>query len=70
MTKGGDRNALITSLKGTKRMNLNVPIKLHQAFKSAAALEGKDMTQVLLAFITDYVEKHSSALQPSKKGGR
>jgi len=51
-------------------MNLNVPAELHRAFKTATASEGKEMTAVLLAFITDYVQKHPSAGQPSKKGGR
>jgi hypothetical protein len=70
MTKGGDRDALITSLKGIKRMNLNVPAELHRAFKTATASEGKDMTEVLLEFISNYVEKHPSAGRPSKKGGQ
>jgi hypothetical protein len=44
-----------------KRMNLNVPIELHNSFKSATAAEGKNMTDVLLDFIQDYVAKYSSA---------
>ena len=42
-------------------MNLNVPIELHNSFKSATAAEGKNMTDVLLDFIQDYVAKYSSA---------
>jgi hypothetical protein len=42
-----------------KRMNLNVPVELHNSFKSVTAAEGKDMTTVLLKFITDYVTKNS-----------
>jgi len=47
-------------------MNLNVPIELHNAFKSATAAEGKNMTDVLLEFIHDYIMKNSS----SKPKGR
>jgi hypothetical protein len=70
MTKGGDRNATMTSLKGIKRMNLNVPTELHRAFKTATSAQGKEMTEVLLHFIEEYVSKHAPAMQPSKKGGR
>ncbi len=52
-----------------KRMNLNVPLTLHNAFKSATAAEGKDMTHVLLEFIEGYVEKHGTE-KPTKKGRR
>jgi hypothetical protein len=49
-----------------KRMNLNVPLELHNGFKSATAAEGKNMTDVLLEFIQNYVAKYSS----SKPKGR
>jgi hypothetical protein len=42
-----------------KRMNLNVPVQLHNAFKSTTAAEGKNMTDVLLEFIQDYITKHA-----------
>ena len=42
-------------------MNLNVPVELHNAFKSVTASQGKDMTHMLLDFIQDYVMKYSSA---------
>jgi hypothetical protein len=48
-------------------MNLNVPIELHNAFKSTTAAEGKDMTTVLLDFIQKYVADHSS---PKPRGRR
>ena len=41
-----------------KRMNLNVELSLHNAFKVATASEGKNMTDVLLEFIQQYVAKH------------
>ena len=43
-----------------KRMNLNVPIELHNAFKSATAAEGKSMTDALLEYIQQYVSEHST----------
>ena len=43
-----------------KRMNLNVPVELHHAFKSVTASQGKNMTDVLLEFILTYVDRHSS----------
>lgn len=49
-----------------KRMNLNVEAGLHDAFKAATAAEGKKMTDVLIEFIQQYVEKHPP--QPTKKG--
>jgi hypothetical protein len=49
-----------------KRMNLNVPVKLHNSFKSVTAAEGENMTDVLLEFIEDYVRRHSSAARKPK----
>ena len=43
-----------------KRMNLNVPVKLHNAFTAAPAAQGQNMTDELLKFIRGYVDKHSS----------
>jgi hypothetical protein len=47
-------------------MNLNVPVELHNTFKSITASQGQNMTDVLLEFIQDYVVKHS----PKPKGRR
>jgi hypothetical protein len=47
-------------------MNLNVPVELHNNFKSATAAQGVNMTDELLRFIRAYVEKHS----PKPKGRR
>lgn len=52
---------------GIKRMNLNVPIDLHNSFKAATAMQNKDMTTVLLEFIQGYVNKNSP---PTKKPKR
>ena len=42
-----------------KRMNLNVPTELHNAFKATTASQGLNMTDVLMEFIKDYVAKNS-----------
>ena len=39
-------------------MNLNVEVKLHNDFKAVTAAQGKSMTDVLLEFIREYVQKH------------
>jgi hypothetical protein len=49
-----------------KRMNLNVPVELHNSFKSATAARGQNMTDELLKFIESYVAKHA----PKPKGRR
>ncbi len=51
-----------------KRMNLNVEVNLHNSFKAATAAQGKNMTDVLIEYIEQYVTKHSP--QPAKKGRR
>jgi ParG len=42
-----------------KRMNLNVPVELHNSFKSVTAAQGQNMTDILMEFIKTYVTKHS-----------
>lgn len=51
-----------------KRMNLNVEVSLHDAFKAATAAQGKNMTDILLDFIQEYVRKYG--VRPVKKGRR
>jgi hypothetical protein len=46
--------------KGFKKMNLNIEATLHNQFKSVTAAEGKNMTDVLLKFIQDYVAKNQA----------
>ncbi len=48
-------------------MNLNVPVELHNAFKAATAAKGQNMTDVLMAYIEEYVARHS---EPARKGRR
>lgn len=40
-------------------MNLNVPVELHNTFKSLTAAQGKNMTDVILKWIEDYVKDNS-----------
>lgn len=70
MTKGGDPDAKINPTTEYKRMSLIIDPKLHRAFKIATASEGKEMSEVLIAFIEGYVRQHAPALRPAKKGGR
>ena len=52
-------------------MSLIVSPELHRQFKLATAAEGKEMSEVLVSFIQDYVEKHlPSAFKQKKTGGR
>jgi hypothetical protein len=51
-----------------KRMNINVEVSLHDAFKAATAAKGENMTDVLLQFINGYVGKNG--LAPKKKARR
>lgn len=53
---------------GVKRVNINLEISLHNAFKAATAAQGVDMTTVLQQFIENYVGKYGSA--PKPKGRR
>ena len=54
---------------GIKRVNINVEVSLHNAFKAATAAQGVDMTTVLMEFIQNYVAKHGSTT-PQKNGRR
>jgi hypothetical protein len=50
----------------TKRMNLNVPVDLHNQFKISTVIQGKDMTTVLIEFIRQYVKQNYPKNLPSK----
>ena len=43
-----------------KRLNMNLPTPLHNAFKAATAARGENMTDVMMEYIKAYVEKHST----------
>jgi hypothetical protein len=48
-----------------KRLNINIDLELHNAFKAATAARGENMTDVLLKFIEDYVARYD--LRPKKE---
>ena len=48
-------------------MNLNVPLELHNSFKSLTAAQGENMTDVLLEFIQQYVDKHTPKQKERRK---
>jgi hypothetical protein len=51
-----------------KRMNVNVEVSLHDAFKAATAAKGENMTDVLMQFIQDYVGKNGVAPKKGRRG--
>ena len=55
-----------------KRLNLNIEVSLHNAFKAATAARGENMTDVILNFIEDYVARYRYDTRPKqeKKGRR
>jgi hypothetical protein len=70
-SRGREEVSSIASMKEEyKRMSLIVPPELHRAFKTACAAQGKEMTEVLLEAIRQFVAKHPSAVASPKKRGR
>jgi hypothetical protein len=55
-------------VSGVKRVNINVEVNLHNAFKAATAAQGVDMTTVLMEFIQGYVAKHGTAVKKGRRG--
>lgn len=47
-------------------MNLNVPVDLHNRFKSITAANGQNMTDVLLEFIQEYVRRNAPGASQGK----
>ena len=43
-----------------KRLNVNLPISLHNCFKAATAARGENMTDILMQFIRNYVDKYGA----------
>jgi hypothetical protein len=57
-------------MSGTKQFKILIPEDLHRQFKSKCALQGVDMTEVLLRFIADFVgekERQEDATERQKK---
>jgi len=53
-----------------KRLNINIEVNLHNAFKAATAARGENMTDVLLQYIADYVARYRYEMRPKKKERR
>lgn len=51
-------------------MSLIISPELHRSFKMATAADGKEMSEVLIAFIERYVQEHGPSARPAKKAGR
>ena len=51
-----------------KRLNINLELSLHNAFKAATAARGENMTDELLKFIQNYVDRYG--ITPKKKERR
>jgi len=43
-----------------KRLNVNLPVTLHNNFKAATAARGENMTDILVEFIRNYVDKYGA----------
>ncbi len=52
---------------GIKRVNINIPMSLHNEFKATTAAQGLEMTVVLLEFIENYVAKFGYAPKPKSR---
>jgi len=47
-----------SSAPALKRLNVQLPSELHQAFKAATAAQGRQMTDVAMELISRYVQEH------------
>jgi predicted HicB family RNase H-like nuclease len=48
----------IKTKEGLKRLNVNISEQLHRRFKSAAAAQGLEMTDLILEWIQKYVDRN------------
>jgi hypothetical protein len=53
--------------QGIKRLNINLEISLHNAFKAATAARGENMTDVLLEYIRKYVDSYGAPKQKERR---
>jgi len=53
-----------------KRLNINIEVDLHNAFKAATAARGENMTDVLLQYIAEYVARHGYNSKKKKEERR
>jgi hypothetical protein len=50
-------------------LNINVETQLHRRFKAACVMAGKDMKDVLIAYMRSFADQRMPA-PPARKGGR
>jgi hypothetical protein len=43
-----------------KRLNVNLPVSLHNAFKATSAAKGENMTDIIVQSIKLYVDKYGA----------
>ena len=53
-----------------KRLNINLDIDLHNAFKAATAARGENMTDEIVKFIQGYVARYENRKTTYKKERR
>ena len=51
-------------------MSLIIPPDLHRAFKTAAASQGREMTELILEFIQGYVQRYALPALPKRNQKR
>jgi len=52
---------------GLKRLNVNISEQLHRRFKSLAAANGLEMTDLILEWIQKYVDKNGLVAQKKSR---
>lgn len=55
---------LISKSTELKRLNVNIPVKLHHALKKRALREKKDMTELIIELIETYLNNKNDDLSP------
>lgn len=50
---------MTTKSRKVLRLNVNLDERLHATFKATAALQGRQMTDLIIEFIDRYVRDHS-----------
>jgi hypothetical protein len=63
----GPGKEVSTIAEEIKRLNVNIELELHNAFKAATAARNENMTDVLLQFIQDYVARYGVRTQKKKE---
>lgn len=50
-------NAVMRMLVSNETFTVNMPDELHTRFKIACTLDGKEMTEVILKFVEEFISK-------------